>query len=217
MIQAGDPLLVSYQYLVDPNLDSRIDDRSYYLAADWQWIAVSLTHDVSNQVPLSGQQSTLLSDQKRTTLRLDLRRDWGNWRGRGSARAARYRDERLDYDEARLGENLSWQPSYDWELNADANQGESRFRDTGRVSRIFDARLGGSLHSRGGWWTDGYLSWRTRQDSAAATETITEGFVRVRRNWPQLAFTAALGIGVRDRESVQTTYENIQINLTRTF
>lgn len=217
VIQAGDPLEVSYQYLVDPSLESRIDDRSYYLSGDWQWIAVSLTHDVSNQEPLSGQQSTLLSDQERTSLRLDLRRDWGNWRGRGNARAARYRDERLDYDEIRLGENLSWQPSYDWELNADANQGESRFRDTGRVSRTFDSRLGGSWHSRRGWWTDGYVLWRTRQDSVAATETITEGFVRVRRNWPQLIFSASLGVGMRDRESVQTTYENFQLSLSRTF
>jgi hypothetical protein len=217
VILGGDPLEVSDQYLVDPSLESRIDDRSYFLSADWQWIAVALTHDVSIQEPLSGQESTLLGNQKRTMLRVDLRRDWGNWRARGNARAARYRDTSLDYDEIRFGENLSWQPSYDWELNIDANQTESRFLDTGRVSRYFDGRLGGSWHSARGWWTDGYLSWRTKQDSESATETINEAFVRVRRNWPRLAFTASLGVGTRERDAVRTTYENILFNLTRTF
>jgi hypothetical protein len=217
VIQAGDPLEISYQHLTDPSLESRIGTQSYYVSGDWDWIAVALTYDVTRQDPLSGQQQTLLSDQKRTTLRVNLRKDWNEWRARGDVRAARYRDERLNYDEVRLNENLTWQPSYDWQLDLDANQTESRFIDTGRVSRYYDARLGGTWHSRRGWWADGYLSWRTEQDSQMLTETITEGYFRLRRNWPQLTVSCALGLGQRDRGTVQTTYENLQINITRTF
>lgn len=217
VIQGGDPLEISYLHLVDPSVESRIGTQSYMLTADWDWIAVSLTHDVTRQDPLSGQDQTLLSDQDRTALRVDVRRDWGDWRARGNARAARYRDERLNYDEVRLNENFTWRPSYDWQLSLDASQTQSKFIDTGRVSRYYSARLGGTWHSRRGWWTDGYLSWRTQDDTDMVTETITEGFIRVRRNWPQLTLSCALGIGQRDRGAVQTTYENLQINITRTF
>ena len=81
-------------------------------------MAIALTHDITKQDPLSGQQQTLLSDQQRTALRVDLHHDWGNWRAIGNARAARYRDERLNYDELRLNEDLTWRPSYDWQLAA---------------------------------------------------------------------------------------------------
>ena len=48
-------------------------------------------------------------------------------------------------------------------------------------------------------------------------ETITEVFVRVRRNWPQLAFSASIGLGQRDRGPVQTFHQNLQIYITRMF
>jgi hypothetical protein len=217
VIQAGDPLEASYTYLMDPSLESRITSQSYFLSGDWQWIAVSLAHDISKQEPLSGQQQTLLSDQNRTTLRVDLRHDWGDWRAIGNARAARYRDERLSYDEVRLNENLTWRPSYDWQLTLDASQGQSEFLDSGRTSRHFDGRLGGTWHSRQGWWADGYVTWRNQQDSEMADETITEGFLRVRRNWPQLSFSCSVGVGQRKRDTVKTMYQNLQINITRTF
>lgn len=217
VIQAGDPLEASYTYLIDPSLESRITSQSYFLSGDWQWIAVSLSHDISKQEPLSGQEQTLLSDQNRTMLRVDLRHDWGDWRAIGGARAARYRDERLRYDELRLNESLTWRPSYDWQLTLDASQTQSEFLDSGRTSRHFDGRLGGTWHSQQGWWADGYLTWRNEQDSEMADETITEGFLRVRRNWPQLSLSCSVGVGQRDRDTVKTMYQNLQINITRTF
>jgi hypothetical protein len=217
VIQAGDPLEVSYTYLTDPSLESRVTSQSYFLSGDWQWIAVSLTHDITRQEPLSGQQQTLLSDQNRTSLRVDLRHDWGNWRAMGNARAARYRDERLSYDEMRLNENLTWRPSHDWQLTLDASQTQSEFLDSGRTSRHFDGRLGGTWHSRSGWWADGYLTWRNEQDSEMADETITEGFLRVRRNWPQLSLSCSVGVGQRNRDTVKTMYQNLQISIIRKF
>ena len=50
-----------------------------------------------------------------------------------------------------------------------------------------------------------------------ADETITEGFLRVRRNWPQLVLSCSIGLGQRDRDTVKTMYQNLQINITRTF
>ena len=78
-------------------------------------------------------------------------------------------------------------------------------------------RVTGSWHSPYDWWADGYVAWRTEQDSESVDETIKEGFLRLRRNWPQLAFSFSVGFGQRARGAVQTTYQNLQLNITRTF
>jgi hypothetical protein len=204
-------------FLTDPSLKSRTTSQSYIVTTDWSWIAVTLSHDVTEQEPLDGTRSTLLSDQDRTMLQLLMRGDWNAWVGRATARVSRYRDDRLNYDEVRLNQNLTWRPSYDWQVGLDAGQSASSFVDTGRESRRYDARLSASWHSEHGWWADGYLSWRTLSDTEVEDETITEGYLRVRRNWPQLSLSCAVGMGQRDRGGVQTTYENLQINITRVF
>jgi hypothetical protein len=217
VIRGGDPLEITYVFLTDPSLKSRTTSQSYIVTTDWSWIAVTLSHDVTEQEPLDGTRSTLLSDQDRTMLQLLMRGDWNAWVGRATARVSRYRDDRLNYDEVRLNQNLTWRPSYDWQVGLDAGQSASSFVDTGRESRRYDARLSASWHSEHGWWADGYLSWRTLSDTEVEDETITEGYLRVRRNWPQLSLSCAVGMGQRDRGGVQTTYENLQINITRVF
>lgn len=217
VIQPNDPLEVSYSYLVDPGLKSRSDSASIFISADWSWISVALQHDVTRQVPLSGPQDTLLADQDRTTLRIDMRGERGSWQARGGATARRYRDERLKYDEVRLGESLWWRPGYRVQVGFDANQSYSRYLESGRQSRYFDNRLSATLHSRRGWWTDAYVSYRAMYDSDLPTEKITEGYLRVRRNWPQLSLTFAWGLGSRKRGPVSTDFHNLQFNLTRTF
>jgi hypothetical protein len=217
VIQGGDPLEISYLYLVDPTLESRSTTQSYSVAGDWSWLVVMLTHDISNEDPLSGTETTLLNDRDRTMLQLSMRGDWDEWRARFNARGARYRDDRLNYDELRLTQSLTWRPSYDWQVGLDTGQSESRFLDTGRRSRNFDARLAGTLHSERGWWTDGYLSWRTLQDTETSDETITEAYLRVRRNWPQLTLACSAGVGQRERGPVTTTFENFQLTITRLF
>lgn len=217
IIQPNDPLEVSYLYLVDANLESRSDSASMLVAADWSWLSVALQHDVTRQVPLSGQEDTLLADQDRTMLRLDMRGERGPWQARAGAMANFYRDERLQYDEVRLNQSLWWRPGYRWQVGFDAGQTDARFLESDRHSRYYDNRLSATLQSKRGWWTDGYVSYRSAHDSELPTETIIEAYVRVRRNWPQLSLTFAAGAGTRERGTVQTDFANIQLNLTRTF
>jgi hypothetical protein len=217
VIRGGDPLEISYVYLVDPSLKSRTTSQSYSISTDWSWIIATLSHDTTRQEPLDGSRSTLLSDQDRTMLNLTMRGDWQEWTGRATARLARYRDDRLNYDEIRLDQSLSWRPGYRWQVSLDAGQTDSHFVDTGRESQRYDARLSANWHSEHGWWTDGYLTWRTLRDTEVENETITEGYLRVRRNWPQLSLSCAAGMGQRDRGGVQTTYENLYVSITRLF
>ena len=217
VIQPGDPLEVSYLYVVDPSLESRLDSYSWYVGADWDWISVALTRDVTKQVPLSGQEQTLLSDQDRTVLQVNLVGDLGAWEARGYARASHFRDTRLMYDEIMLNESVWWRPGYSWYAGLDASQSETRYPESGRRSRYFLNRLSAAWRSERGWWADGFVSYRTNEDTDLIGETILEGFVRLRRNWPQFAFSLALGVGQRDSGNVKTVYQNVLLNVTRTF
>jgi hypothetical protein len=217
VIQANDPLEVSYWYLVDADLKSRTDAASMLIGTDWDWISVALQHDLTRQVPLSGQEDTLLTDRDRTVLRMDLRGERGAWQARGGLMANRYRDEQLKYNEVRLNESLWWRPGYRWQIGFDGSQTDARYLESSRRSQTYDSRLSTTLQSDRGWWTDAYLSYRSLHDSDLPTETIIEGFVRVRRNWPQLSMSFAVGAGTRERGPVSTDFQNIQFNLNRTF
>jgi hypothetical protein len=150
-------------------------------------------------------------------LQVNLVGDMGVWEARGYARASRFRDTRLMYDEVMLNESLWWRPGYNWYAGLDASQSETRYPESGRRSRYYNNRLSAAWRSERGWWADGFVSYRNNEDTDLISETIFEGFVRLRRNWPQFAFSLALGVGQRDSGGVKTVYQNVLLNVTRTF
>jgi hypothetical protein len=218
VMQPSDLLQISYVYQVDPDLKSSITSGSLQLVADWQWIAVSYVHDQTTQTPISGNtESTLLDDQKRDTLRIDLRGNWGAWTARANNTLRLTRDTRVQYDEVRTGVDLSWQPTWVWALNLNASHGDTRFLDTGRTTRTADVRLGGSWTTGSGWWGNGHVEYRTLDDSELLPETLVEGRLQVRRSWPSLDFSLSFGAGERTRGEITTDSADVSVRLSRQF
>ncbi|HET7203833.1 MAG TPA: hypothetical protein VFI92_10750 [Steroidobacteraceae bacterium] len=217
VIQPDDPLEVSYQYLVDPSLESRTDSWSCYIAGDWEWIAVTYTHDQANQTPISGQTTTLMSDQNRDELKVDLRKNWGQFEARADATGSRYRDTNLKYDELRFNEQVDYRPSYYWQLGLAANQTTTDFIETDRHSETRDYRMTGQWTSRYGWVVDGWASYRTMDDSELLPETLKEARVKIRRRWPQLDLYLQFGVGDRTRGGVETKFADVHLTAVRQF
>lgn len=217
VIQPGDPLQVSYFHLVDPSVESKTITRSGYVLMDWNWIAVSYTHDETRQVPLSGQQTLLLSDLDRDTLRLELRGDWGAVQAWGYGSAMRYRATDLDYDQENLVGNVSYRPSYTWLFLLNSTLSDTKYLTTGRESKQKAVRLDISWNSPTGWWANGFVSYRTLDDTDMPYETVADAVVQVRRNWTKLDFLASVGVGERTRGDVQTRYGNIHLAVVRQF
>lgn len=217
VILPGDPLEVSYRYVVDPSLESRTNTRSMILTADWTWIAFALTHDETRQVPLSGQETTRLGSQDRDAFRVDLRGERGAMLARADGTVSRYRDTFLVYDELRVGGHLNYRASYRWLLNLDGSLTNTDFVLTGRQSRQRGLRFGANWSSETGWWGDGYLSYRTLRDTQVPSETVTEAVVKLRRKWTALDFSASLGLGERTRGGVQSRYVDIHLTAIRQF
>lgn len=217
VILPNDPLEVSYFRLVDPSLESRTDSRSIFLSADWSWIGLSLTHDETRQTPLAGQQTVLLGDQDRDSLRLEVRGDWEGWNARADGTASRYRDTSLRYDELQFTQQVTYRPGYFWLLGLSASESDTRYTETGRSSAMQDYRFTVSWTSERGWWADGVLTHRALQDSELPSEKLTEGRCRLRRRWPRLDISMSVGMGERTRGGVETSFSDIHLAAVRQF
>ena len=217
VIQPNDPLQVSYQYVGDPSGKTESDSWSNYIVGDWDWIAVTFTHDQVNQKPLSGQENQQLADQNRTTLRLDLRKEWGAFRARADGTDSRYRDTNLKYDELRFNERLDYQASYYWQFGVSANQTSTDFIESDRQSDTREYRVSGTWTSKYGWLVDGWASYRTLDDNQLPSETLKEARVKIRRRWPQLDLYLQLGIGDRTRGDVDTKFADVHLTAVRQF
>lgn len=218
VIQPGDLLQISYVYQVDPDLKSSVTSGSAQVVADWRWIAVSYDHDQTTQTPVSGNtESTLLDDQKRDTVRLDLRGEWGTWSARANNTMRWTRDTRVQFDEVRTGADLTWQPTWVWALNLSASHSDTRFLDTGRKTSTADIRLGGSWTTGSGWWGNGHVSYRTLDDTELLPETLVEGRLQFRRSWPNLDLSVSCGAGERTRGQITTDSADISFRVSRQF
>jgi hypothetical protein len=214
----GDLLQISYLYQVDSDLKSSVTSGSAQLVADWRWIALTYNHDQTTQTPLSGNtDSTLLNDQKRDALRLDLRGTWGAWTARADSTLHWTRDTQVKYDEVRTAASLTWQPNWVWALDLNASHGDTRFLDIDRRTLISEVRLGASWTTGFGWWGNGGISYRTLDDTQLAPERLLEGRVQFRRSWPNLDLTASCGAGERKRGPITTDSADISVLVSRQF
>jgi hypothetical protein len=166
---------------------------------------------------LSGQQTTLLSNQDRDSLRVDLRGEWRAFAARADGTAARYRDTNLKYDELRFGQQVTYRPSYYWQVGLIASQSDTEFLETSRESQMRDIRFTAAWTTEHGLWADAFISHRTLHDSELPAETVTEGVVKVRRRWPKLDVAVSLGMGERTRGGVQTQYSDVHLTAVRQF
>jgi len=112
VIQPGDPLEVSYTYDIDPSLKYGTTNVGTRVAADFQWVAASYEHLLSDQNRLAGTASPqFLINQNLDRLRGDLRHRWGNVRAQSSVAYDILSSTIVDSNTLRFGQLLSYQPS----------------------------------------------------------------------------------------------------------
>ena len=76
VIQAGDPLAVSYIYGVAPGINYSTTSQLANVGLNYPWIALSYGHEQSRQSLLSGEDLGFLQDLRKDTAQLDLRGTW---------------------------------------------------------------------------------------------------------------------------------------------
>ena len=211
----GDPLNVTYSYLVEPDSKYVTTSRSASISTDWAWIGFNASHDESDQKSLTGGDSLLL-DQRRDFAQVYVNGAWENTSARAVASRVNYDSSRLAYLEHRLEEYVSWVPSPGLLLTFSGNQYRTEYRlpehtTTGGAYRV-DLQW-----TSGGWITTAYLGRRTYDDTQQPHEVVDETGLRTRRTWTKLDLNLAVGAQRRVRGAVGSTNGFFHIGAVRRF
>jgi hypothetical protein len=211
----GDPLNVSYTYLIEPTSEYATQSRSLTMSLDWSWIGLSATHDEADQESLSGG-SELLVDTRRDFVQAWVRGEWDNISARAAASVNEFDSTRLKYREERVDEYVTYVPVYGVALTFTGNQYRTNYQippqQTKGASYRFDLQW-----NTGGWQTSAYLARRTFDDAGQPRETIGEAGLRTRRNWTMLDFTFTLGAQRRERGAVSSENAYFHVGAIRRF
>jgi hypothetical protein len=195
-MQPGDPLNVSYVFLVSPDSKYRTDTRSASVTLEWPWIGASFSHDESDQRPLDGSDSTFLLDQRRRNGNIWVRGGWEYVTARAAAAIYRYDSTRLAYTERRLDQYVTWLVRPNLQLTLSADEYRTEYRQPDHTTTGGNVRLD-LQWQQWNWLTTGYISRRIYRDTLQPDETIDEGGFRLRRSWTLL--DVLIAFGVQDR------------------
>ena len=126
-ILPGDPLEVSYSYVVGPDGRYSTTSLSGDAGVTFGWISLLGAYQESKQSMQSGVGAQYLYDTHQETAELDLHKDWEWVDARGSALYEVFHTQSqaagaFDYTLQSYGEYLSFRPGWSTTLNLDGNE-----------------------------------------------------------------------------------------------
>jgi hypothetical protein len=217
VIHAGDPLLVSYYYRVDPSIRYETTPVSVGAGVDFGWIAVNVSHDQANQKLLSGNESQFLVPYHNDQASLDLRGTWVKVQAQGGAGWQHYDSSVLSYVQRRLYQYLSYRPVASTTISLNSNWTVTQYQTPARQSDSRSVRLALDRISQSGWNTNAMISHRVFSNSLAPTEVVNEASLTERILYGDLSLIATLAAGTLDYGATRTTNWRAQLTLVRSF
>jgi hypothetical protein len=216
LMRPGDPLAVSYAYLIagDARFENR--SRSAFISLDWSWIGMTAGRDESDERPLDGGSAERLLDERRDYGSVYVYGSWDAFQAKATVSATRNDSTRLAYTERRFDQYLAYTPTPDLQVSLSANQYRTDYELPQHTVTGGSARIDLSW-SRGGWITNGYIGRRVYRDTDQPDETVDETGVRVRRTWTLLELNVALGAQRRLRGEVSSSNAFFHIGAIRRF
>ena len=190
--------------------------RSASVSAEWEWFGFSFSHDETDQTPLEGSDTSLLTDQRKDAGVVYVRGIWDTVQGRVAAGLVRFDSTRLAYEERRLDEYLTYSPYENLQFSLAGNQYQTEYRAPNYTTTGSALRLDLS-YWWAGWTATGYGAWRSYKDTRGLPETIYEAGLRLRRTWLKLDFAAVAGFQQRTRGDVESRNVILHVGAVRRF
>lgn len=217
VIQAGDPLAVTYVYDVAPSIRYGTTSDAVGAGLDFHWIAVSFAHERSNQHLISGVDAGFLEDLRKDSAQLDLRGDWGALQAQATLGRVRYDSTFLTYRQDRAYEFASWRATRELALGAAADWTRTDFALPEHRTESRSGRLTLDWYGGWGWTVTGMLSRRMYKDSLQPTETVTEATLRSRFEYGKITLVGELSDADRVRGGFETRNARIALSIVRHF
>ena len=217
VIQPGENLFVSYAFEVAPSL--RFSTDSWWMGGgiDFRWIALSFSHEQSDQTLLAGRDGQFLENRRTDSIQSELRGDWGSVQARAGANYITLDSTRLAYTRWQFSQFLSYRPRFDLLLSLVAEQAFTDFSLPERQSDTHFVRLSLDRFAPSGWYTTVYASSRTLHDSQQPDEILREAGVKARRTYGKLVIVPSLTWSDHERGEAETTDRRVELKVTRRF
>jgi len=216
LMQPGDPLNVSYVFQVAPNSKFQTTSGSASIGIDWPWFGFNLSHDQTDQTPLSGGDDTFLLSERRDAGLVYVRGIWDEFQVRAGAGVTSYDSLRLTYVERRFDVFMTYAPYQNLNFNLSLNESRTNYQlpvhSTTNDAVRFDTQW-----SWGPWQTSAYASWRRFVDTEQPTETVAEAGVRLRRTWTKLDVNFVAAIQQRTKGEIVSPNGIIHLAVVRRF
>ncbi|MFQ5524481.1 MAG: hypothetical protein ACE5F5_13070, partial [Acidimicrobiia bacterium] len=217
VILAGDPLVVSYAFDVDPNQKFSTVFWHGHAGVDFRWIAFTLSREQSEQTLLSGRDGQFLDDRIMDTARLELRGDWERVRGLVTTQYQIEDSTHIGFSAWQFGQSLSLRPLSDVVLHLNAQESFTDFTLPQRVSERYSGRADLTWTPLPSLFVNGFTRFHVFEDTELPTETLREVGLRVHWRFGKLEVTPTFTWTVRERGTVETADFHGDLRVIRRF
>jgi len=217
VIQAGDPLAVSYSFEVAPSIQFLSQTMWARVGVDFPWVALSFAHEEFAQNMLSGRDGQFLEDRRLDTIELELRHNWGPVRSRAQAMFQRWDASRLAFIRSRFGQFVSFRPLYYLRLGLNAEESFSNFSRPRRRTDSYSGRLTLDAFPRPEYSVRGFAGIRILKNSDVPNQTITEAGIRAPITIGKLQILPTLSWTDRTYGPIDTADFRFEVSVIRRF
>ena len=217
VILPGDPLAVSYSYVVDPSLEWTTTTWWLNTGANFDWMSFFLSHQQTNQSAISGNPGTFLEDRRSDTVGTQLRGAWNSTREQVGAVYENYHATFLAYTRWRFNELLSYQAGVSLSVDLAAEQTHTDFTLPVRQGDSYSVLLTANWLAPGDWWTTALAGQRVYKDSLSPTDKINEAKIQTRKTYGKLTVSSWVGYSTRTRGDFEVRGWHLFMNVVRQF
>lgn len=230
LIAQGDPLLVSYNYQVDANLDWATTSSNWNIGVSYGWITASYAHQETKRKPLSQGTSLFLESSLKSAVLIDLRGsllgmdananmdlERNEWIANGAA-ADNPVAVSTAYDDARVGATLSRDLQSNMRIIFGVGATETRYSLPTQYSNSSRSARGSfSWFTAGGWSNTASLDVSNYEGTKTPPETIVQMLAQSRVTLGKLTLNTNLAYGQWLRNNTRATNRSFNVSILRQF
>ncbi len=217
-ILAGDPLVVSYNYQVDPSLKFASKSSGFGMGVDYRWIAIAFRHQQSEQKPLSGNSSLFLESSSQNNVLVSSQGTLLEMPANASMDINNYKSDSTAYDGLKFGSALIWEVKSNMRMIFGLNASETQYTlPSHHKNASRSARTTLDWFTFEGWSNSASLDWSNYSDSGAPPQTLMNASLRSSLAVGKLSLSAGVHFSESLRNGSRSTDRGFNINAVRRF
>lgn len=216
-INPGDSLAVEYRFTLSPSLAYTTASWRGDVSLDYGWVRPYLLYEQTDQRRISGQDSSLLDDQRTATAGVELRRVGPRLYASMVGEVRRFDSDRVAYEGLRLNQLLSYSILPELVLVLTGEQSWTDYSLPSRRTQSYGGRATLTYALDGNLLAELYGAIRKLKDDVVPDERIVEGGFRLRWMIRKIELSPSLEYYDRVRGDVETQDLRVMLRIVRRF